>query len=93
MAERILPAPGLTPETEAFVAAAREGRFLLPHCDDCGRTHWYPRAVCPHCWSTRLTWRPASGREASAWAGFTSCWSSIWMAAAPARSIVRTARR
>lgn len=62
MAERILPAPGLTPETEAFVAAAREGRFLLPHCDDCGRTHWYPRAVCPHCWSTRLTWRPASGR-------------------------------
>lgn len=62
MAERILPAPGLTPENEAFVAAAREGRFVLPHCDDCGRTHWYPRAVCPHCWSTRLSWKPASGR-------------------------------
>lgn len=62
MAERILPAPGITPETEAFVAAAREGRFVLPHCEACGRTHWYPRAVCPHCWSTRLTWRPASGR-------------------------------
>ena len=62
MAERILPAPGITPETEAFVAAAREGRFLLPQCEDCGRTHWYPRAVCPHCWSTRMTWRPASGR-------------------------------
>jgi len=61
MAQRILPAPGITPETQAFVAAAREGRFVLPHCDDCGRTHWYPRAVCPHCWSTRLTWRPASG--------------------------------
>ena len=62
MAERILPAPGITPETAAFVAAAREGRFVLPHCEDCGRTHWYPRAVCPHCWSTRLQWQPASGR-------------------------------
>jgi hypothetical protein len=62
MAERILPAPGITPETEPFFAAAREGRFLLPRCGDCGRTHWYPRAVCPHCWSTRLTWQPASGR-------------------------------
>ena len=62
MAERILPAPELTPETAAYVAAAREGRFVLPHCEACGRTHWYPRAVCPHCWSTRLSWRPASGR-------------------------------
>lgn len=62
MAERILPAPGVTPETALFVAAAREGRFVLPWCDDCGRTHWYPRAVCPHCFSTRLQWQPASGR-------------------------------
>lgn len=62
MAERILPAPGTTPETEAFVAAAREGRFVLPRCDDCGRTHWYPRAVCPHCFSVRLSWQSASGR-------------------------------
>lgn len=61
MAERILPAPGVNPETEAFVAAAREGRFTLPHCDDCGRTHWYPRLVCPHCFSTRIGWKPASG--------------------------------
>jgi uncharacterized OB-fold protein len=62
MAERILPAPGTNPETEAFVAAAREGRFVLPWCDDCGRTHWYPRAVCPHCFGTRLRWQPASSR-------------------------------
>ena len=39
-----------------------QGRFVLPHCDDCGRTHWYPRAVCPHCFSTKLSWKPASGR-------------------------------
>lgn len=62
MTQRILTAPGVNPETEAFVAAAREGRFVLPWCADCGRTHWYPRLVCPHCFSTRIDWKQASGR-------------------------------
>jgi uncharacterized OB-fold protein len=57
-----MPSPGIGPDNEAFVAAAKEGRFVLRHCDDCGRTHWYPRAVCPHCTSTKTQWKPASGR-------------------------------
>lgn len=77
MAERILPAPGTTPETEPFVAAAREGRFVLPVCDDCGRTHWYPRAVCPHCGSSRMGWKPASGR------GTVYSHSTMWRVEAP----------
>jgi uncharacterized OB-fold protein len=59
---RTMPSPGIGPDNEAFVAAAKEGRFVLRWCDDCGQTHWYPRAVCPHCWSSRTQWRPASGR-------------------------------
>jgi len=59
---RVLPSPGVGPDNEAFVAAAKEGRFLLRWCDDCGQTHWYPRAVCPHCFSSRTQWKPASGR-------------------------------
>lgn len=59
---RVLPSPGIGPDNAAFVAAAREGRLALRHCDDCGRTHWYPRALCPHCMSGRMSWRPASGR-------------------------------
>jgi uncharacterized OB-fold protein len=59
---RTMPSPGIGPDNEAFVAAAKEGRFVLRHCDDCGRTHWYPRAVCPHCTSTKTQWKPASGR-------------------------------
>ena len=50
------------PETRAFWAAAAEGRLLLPRCEDCGRTHWYPRAHGPLCGSVRLRWEPASGR-------------------------------
>jgi uncharacterized protein len=59
---RVMPSPGVGPDNEVFVAAAREGRFVLPCCNDCGKTHWYPRAVCPHCWSTSTSWKPASGR-------------------------------
>jgi uncharacterized OB-fold protein len=50
------------PETRAFWQAAEQGQLLLNTCDDCKRPHWYPRAVCPLCGSTRLTWRAASGR-------------------------------
>jgi uncharacterized protein len=59
---RVMPSPGVGPDTEAFIAAAKEGRFMLRHCDDCGQTHWYPRAVCPHCTSSKTTWKAASGR-------------------------------
>jgi len=57
-----MPSPGSGPDNEAFLAGAREGRLLLRHCDDCGKTHWYPRAVCPHCLSSNSQWKPASGR-------------------------------
>jgi len=57
-----MPSPGSGPDNEAFLAGAREGRLLLRHCDDCGKTHWYPRAVCPHCLSSSTQWKPASGR-------------------------------
>jgi len=59
---RVMPSPGIGPDNEAFVAAAREGRFVLRFCDDCGKTHWYPRAICPHCTSSNTQWKPVSGR-------------------------------
>jgi uncharacterized OB-fold protein len=61
MKERSMPAPQTNPETEAFWSAAREGRFIVRACRSCGRTHWYPRAVCPFCASEDTEWRPASG--------------------------------
>ncbi len=55
-----LPRP--TPETAPFWQALAAGRFELPWCLDCGEAHFYPRVLCPHCGSTRLDWRAASGR-------------------------------
>jgi len=74
---RVPPSPGIGPDNAPFVAAASEGRFLLPWCGDCGKAHWYPRAVCPHCLSSRTQWRPASGR------GTVYSWSTMQRAEPP----------
>ena len=55
-----LPAPDH--ETQPFWDAAREGQLLIKRCADCGAAHFYPRPFCPRCWSTRVSWEPASGR-------------------------------
>ena len=60
--ERSIPAPLTNPETEPFWAAAEEGKFLIRACTDCGKAHWYPRAICPHCFSEKTEWREGSGR-------------------------------
>jgi uncharacterized protein len=46
---------------EPYWAAAREGRLLLKSCRDCGKTHYYPRPLCPFCLSANTDWREASG--------------------------------
>jgi len=52
-------APEISPEAKPFWDAANEGRLVVATCLDCGRGHHYPRALCPHCHSTRLEFREA----------------------------------
>lgn len=61
MSGTTLPAPPLSPESEAFYAAAKEGRFLIRRCTTCIKAHWYPRANCPFC-AGDTEWIEASGR-------------------------------
>lgn len=56
------PAPAVTPETKPFWDAAASGRLVLPRCDACATVVWYPRAFCPDCGSTSVSWFEASGR-------------------------------
>ncbi|WHO82730.1 Zn-ribbon domain-containing OB-fold protein [Rhizobium leguminosarum] len=44
-----------------FWQAAGAGRFILPKCTDCGKVHWYPRAVCPFCLSSEIGWQESRG--------------------------------
>ncbi len=60
-AERTIQAPLLNPENERFFAAAKEGLLLVGKCSDCSEYHFYPRLLCPHCFSDRTEWVPAKG--------------------------------
>lgn len=35
---------------------------MLPVCDSCGRTFFFPRRWCPRCWSAEISWVQATGR-------------------------------
>jgi len=56
------PLPVVDAESAPYWAALKEHRLILKRCRDCGRHHFYPRALCPHCHSDALEWADASGR-------------------------------
>lgn len=55
------PLPVIDPDSAPFWNAAREHRLLIKHCNDCNRSHFYPRELCPHCHSDALAWTEAKG--------------------------------
>lgn len=59
--DRTITAPVPDPENERFFEAAAKGEFLVKHCRSCGRHHWYPRGLCPYCFSDETEWRTGSG--------------------------------
>ena len=44
-----------------FQSHLAQGEFRIQQCDGCARHVFYPRVLCPHCGSTQLCWRAASG--------------------------------
>ena len=60
--DRKLPAPTVFPDNETFWKAAGEGRLLVKRCAACSQYHWFPRPLCPFCFSDRTEWKEASGR-------------------------------
>jgi uncharacterized OB-fold protein len=57
--ERPLPHPDAM--TAPYWTGARARKLLMPYCTDCGKPHFYPRSLCPHCGSARLEWKQVSG--------------------------------
>ena len=56
------PQPREDADNTAFLTGWREGRLVLQRCRHCERVFFYPRPMCPHCWSDRLSDEVASGR-------------------------------
>lgn len=55
------PAPVGNPETAEFWEAAKEGKFLIKHCTACGERHYFPRSICPVCFSDKTEWQESKG--------------------------------
>lgn len=60
--ERVYPAPNVNVEIRAYFDAATEGKLLLKTCETCGQNHFYPRALCPFCFSEKTKWIESSGK-------------------------------
>jgi uncharacterized protein len=59
--QRKLPAPLTNPENQPFYDATAKGTLLVGKCNECGAYHYYPRRLCPHCFSDRTEWVAAAG--------------------------------
>ena len=53
------PLPTITDQTRPFWTGAKQGRFLLQKCSDCGTFNFYPKPWCIECGSRALEWTDA----------------------------------
>jgi uncharacterized protein len=65
--------PTIEDETRPFWDAAKAGQLMIAKCGGCGKVHYYPRPMCPHCWSEDVSLTPASGK------GTLYTWSTVFM--------------
>src|SRR5258708_24806399 len=56
-----MAAPPINPETQPYWDAAAQGKLLIKKCTACGEPHFYPRDLCPFCFSDKTEWVEASG--------------------------------
>lgn len=73
---RPLPVP--QPETDFYWEKARAHEIWLMRCNGCGATYFYPRPICPRCFSRDTGWFRSSGR------GTLYAFSIVYRAPTPA---------
>ena len=60
--ERTYSDPDINAETAVYWESAKNGKLLVKTCKACGKLHYYPRTICPHCLSSDTDWVEASGK-------------------------------
>jgi uncharacterized protein len=53
--------PALSAVTRPFWEGCAIGEFRLQVCDECNHVTFYPRAICPGCFGSKLRWQKAAG--------------------------------
>ena len=56
------PVPTPSPETSFYWEKCSQHELWLRKCQGCGRAYFYPRDICPKCFSRNTTWIQSSGR-------------------------------
>ena len=61
------PAPRITPpvpqpESDFYWEKCKEGELWLRHCRACDQSYFYPRDICPLCFSRDTDWVQTDGR-------------------------------
>ena len=59
--ERTITSPQPNTETQAYWDAAGDGKLMIKKCNSCNKPHFYPRAICPRCFSDQTEWTEAKG--------------------------------
>lgn len=55
------PQPNVTDTNRPLVEAWQRGELQLQHCTDCSAVVFFPRELCPRCWSSALEWKRSTG--------------------------------
>lgn len=61
MSNNLRPLPKPDRDSAIYWEAAKRHELLLQQCSSCQRFRFYPRVICPHCFSESFEWRRASG--------------------------------
>lgn len=49
-------------DSRVYWEGIARGELRIQRCDACSRHVFYPRSICPHCFSDQLSWVTASGK-------------------------------
>ncbi len=60
MAEHI-PIPVPDGDTKVFWEGVEQGKLMIQRCDACQCFIFYPRSICPQCFSDSISWVQAQG--------------------------------
>jgi uncharacterized OB-fold protein len=55
------PVPVQNADSKVYWDSAAGDELVLKRCTECGKHHFPPRQLCPHCWSEKLDWTKSCG--------------------------------
>lgn len=57
-----LPMPTPQPESDFYWEKTKAHELWVMRCNDCEQSYFYPRPICPNCFSRNTEWQQATGK-------------------------------